>query len=148
MKKVNLNNLYESQYPPTDINTLWVDRDETTGKIRAIHRYNKNEGKWEPDMVSVDYMKSDEEDLDAYSDIYFQLPEGTEDSAKQVIKAWLDSEGFLNSDELLTATSPVLVESRRTAYSTITLARALHEDFDTAAVIGQCFKIIKSPKNS
>lgn len=57
MKKVNVNNLYESHYPPEDINTLWVDKDETTGKIRAIHKYNKAEGKWEPDMVSVDYMK-------------------------------------------------------------------------------------------
>ena len=40
MKKVNLNNLYESPYPPTDIKILWVDRDESTGDIRAIHRYN------------------------------------------------------------------------------------------------------------
>ena len=60
MKKVNLNNLYESPYPPTDINTLWVDKDESTGKIRAIHKYNIAKGEWEPDMVSVDYMKPTE----------------------------------------------------------------------------------------
>ena len=60
MKKVNLNNLYESPYPPTDINTLWVDKDESTGKIRAIHKYNIAKGEWEPNMVSVDYMKPTE----------------------------------------------------------------------------------------
>lgn len=60
MKKVNLNNLYESPYPPTDINTLWVDKDESTGKIRAIHKYNIAKGEWEPDMVSVNYMKPTE----------------------------------------------------------------------------------------
>lgn len=57
MKKVNLNNLYESHYPPTDINVLWVDKDENTGKIKAIHEYNKSKGEWEPNMVSVDYIK-------------------------------------------------------------------------------------------
>lgn len=56
MKKVNLNNLYESHYPPTDINVLWVDKDENTGKIKAIHEYNKSKGEWEPSMVSVDYI--------------------------------------------------------------------------------------------
>ena len=40
MKKLNLNNLYESSYPPTDTKILWVDKDESTGDIRAIHRYN------------------------------------------------------------------------------------------------------------
>lgn len=59
MKKVNLNNLYESPYPPTDINTLWVDKDENTGKIKAIHEYNKSKGEWEPSMVSVDFMNPD-----------------------------------------------------------------------------------------
>lgn len=40
MKKLNLNNLYESPYPPTDTKILWVDKDKSTGDIRAIHRYN------------------------------------------------------------------------------------------------------------
>lgn len=54
MKKVNLNNLYESPYPPTDIKILWVDRDESTGDIRAIYRYNVKTKTWEPYLVSVD----------------------------------------------------------------------------------------------
>lgn len=71
MKKVNLNNLYESHYPPTDINVLWVDRDENTGKIRAIHEYNKSKGEWEPSMVSVDYLE--ESSTDTYT-IRFYVP--------------------------------------------------------------------------
>lgn len=62
MRKYNLNNLYESPVPPTNIDVLWVDRDESTGNLRAIHKYNKSKGEWEPYMVSVDYMKSDEDD--------------------------------------------------------------------------------------
>lgn len=61
MKKVNLNNLYESPYPLENIDSLWVDKDENTGKIRAIHEYNKSKGEWEPSMVSIDFMKPDEE---------------------------------------------------------------------------------------
>lgn len=57
MRKVNLNNLYESSYPPTDIKVLWVDKDESTGDIRAIHRYNLKTKTWEPYLVSVDYMQ-------------------------------------------------------------------------------------------
>lgn len=55
MKKVNLNNLYESSLPPTDTKVLWVDKDKSTGDIKAIHRC-KN-GKWEPYLVSVEYLK-------------------------------------------------------------------------------------------
>lgn len=55
MKRVNLN-LYESQYPLQDTNSLWVDRDESTGDIRAIHRYNKERGEWEPYLVSTNYL--------------------------------------------------------------------------------------------
>lgn len=62
MKKVNLNNMYESSNPPVDINTLWVDRDETTDKIRAIHKYDTSKGEWVPDMVSVDYMAPENPD--------------------------------------------------------------------------------------
>lgn len=62
MKKVNLNNLYESPYPPTDIRVLWVDKDETTGEIRAIHRYSTKSKSWEPYLVGVDYMKPEEEE--------------------------------------------------------------------------------------
>ena len=60
MKKLNLNNLYESPYPPTDTKILWVDKDESTGDIRAIHRYNHTTNVWEPYLVSVDYLKPDE----------------------------------------------------------------------------------------
>ena len=60
MKKLNLNNLYESPYPPTDTKILWVDKDESTGDIRAIHRYNHTTNVWEPYLVSADYLKPDE----------------------------------------------------------------------------------------
>ena len=59
MKKLNLSNLYESPYPPTDTKVLWVDKDESTGDIRAIHRYNHTTRIWEPYLVSVDYLKPD-----------------------------------------------------------------------------------------
>lgn len=65
MKKVNLNNLYESPYPPTDINVLWVDKDESTGDIRAIHRYDHAAEAWAPYLVAVDYLKPDEEGQEA-----------------------------------------------------------------------------------
>ena len=55
MKQINLNNLYESRLPPTRTDVLWVDKDKNTGDIKAIHRF-KN-GKWNPYLVSVDYMK-------------------------------------------------------------------------------------------
>ena len=59
MKKLNLNNLYESPYPPTDTKVLWVDKDKSTGDIRVIHRYNHTTRIWEPYLVSVDYLKPD-----------------------------------------------------------------------------------------
>lgn len=59
MKKVKLNNLYESPIPPSDTRILWADIDENTGDIRAIHRY-KN-GEWQPYLVSVEYLTNDEE---------------------------------------------------------------------------------------
>lgn len=58
MKKLNLNNLYESHLPPTRTDVLWVDVDEATGDIRCISRFNK--GVWEPYLVSLDYMKPEE----------------------------------------------------------------------------------------
>lgn len=61
MKKLNLNNLYESIYPPTDTSVLWVDMNESTREIKAIHRYNNNIKMWEPYLVSVDYLKPDKE---------------------------------------------------------------------------------------
>ena len=59
MKKLNLSNLYESPYSPTDTKVLWVDKDESTDDIRAIHRYNHTTRIWEPYLVSVDYLKPD-----------------------------------------------------------------------------------------
>lgn len=58
MKRLNLNNLYESHLPPTRTDVLWVDKDGSTGDIRAIHRFRK--GKWEPYLVSAEYMKPSE----------------------------------------------------------------------------------------
>ena len=59
MKKLNLNNLYESPYPPTDTKILWVNKDESTGDIRVILRYNHTTNVWEPYLVSADYLKPD-----------------------------------------------------------------------------------------
>ena len=58
MKKLNLNNLYESRLPPTRTDVLWVDKDKNTGDIKAIHRFKNC--KWNPYLVSVDYMKPNE----------------------------------------------------------------------------------------
>jgi hypothetical protein len=60
MKKLILNNLYESHLAPTRTDVLWVDKDTKTGDIKVIHRF-KN-GKWEPYLVSVDYMRPSESD--------------------------------------------------------------------------------------
>lgn len=59
MKRVTLN-LYESSYPPNDIKVLWVDKDENTGDIRAIHRYNQSTKEWEPYLVALDYLTSND----------------------------------------------------------------------------------------
>ena len=63
MKKVNLNNLYESSTPPSDTKSLWMIKDHKTGDIKAIFRYER--GKWEPYLVSVKYMREEvkEEDV-------------------------------------------------------------------------------------
>lgn len=60
MKKFKLDNLYESPYPPENTRVLWADVDESTGKLRAIHKYNESSGQWEPILVSVDYMKPED----------------------------------------------------------------------------------------
>lgn len=73
MKKVNLNNLYESPNPPTDINTLWVDKDETTGKMKAIHKYNKAKGEWEPYMASTEFMGEDVDSKEQLDNKYFPI---------------------------------------------------------------------------
>lgn len=59
MKKVILN-LYESPYPPDNTNVLWVDKDKNTGDIRAIHRYNQSTKEWEPYLVALDYLTSND----------------------------------------------------------------------------------------
>lgn len=61
MKKINLDNLYESPTPLENINNLWVDINEDVGDIKAVHRYNKDKGEWEPYLVSIDYIKPDEQ---------------------------------------------------------------------------------------
>ena len=57
MKKLNLNNIYESSFAPTDIRVLWADVDKSTGDIKAIHRYNQTTKEWEPYLVAVGYMQ-------------------------------------------------------------------------------------------
>lgn len=57
MRRIKLDNVYESPTPLEDINNLWGDIDENTGELLAIHRYNTGKGEWEPIMVSVDYIK-------------------------------------------------------------------------------------------
>lgn len=61
MKKVNLEKLYENPLPPSDTSVSWVDYDENTKDIRAIHRYNQTTRQWEPWLVSVNYMAPEEE---------------------------------------------------------------------------------------
>lgn len=58
MKKLNLN-IYESPLPPENTSVLWADKEEKTGEIKVIYKFIK--GEWEPFLVSVDYMKPDEE---------------------------------------------------------------------------------------
>lgn len=59
MKRVTLN-LYESPYPPDNINVLWVDKDKSTGDIKAIHRYNQSTKEWEPYLVALDYLTNND----------------------------------------------------------------------------------------
>lgn len=58
MKRVILNNLYQSSLPPTDTSVLWVKMKQGSDEIASIFRY-KN-GSWEPYLVSVEFMKPDE----------------------------------------------------------------------------------------
>lgn len=67
MRKIKLDNIYESPTPLENINDLWGDIDKNTGELLAIHKYNPDKGEWEPKMVSVDYMKPDDsEERDRY----------------------------------------------------------------------------------
>lgn len=63
MRKYKLDNLYESSLPLENINNLWADVDENTGRLRAIHKYNKSKGEWEPDMVSVEYISTPDDNI-------------------------------------------------------------------------------------
>lgn len=62
MKKYKMDNLYESKYPLENTNNLWADKDENTGKLRAMHQYNRSKGEWEPTMISVDYLNVNDPD--------------------------------------------------------------------------------------
>lgn len=57
MKKVILNNLYESPTPPKDINLLWVDKDENSGDIINIKKYNPSKNEWENYLIQNTYPK-------------------------------------------------------------------------------------------
>lgn len=59
MKKIILNNLYQSSLPPTDISVLWVKLKEESQDIESIFRFRN--GSWEPYLVSIDFMKPSQE---------------------------------------------------------------------------------------
>lgn len=45
MRRFNFNKpMVESPYPPQDINVLWVDVNESTGKVNNIKEFK--EGQW------------------------------------------------------------------------------------------------------
>lgn len=58
MKKVILNNLYQSSLPPKNTSVLWTKLNEN-GDIVSIFRYIK--GEWVPYLVSIDYIKPEED---------------------------------------------------------------------------------------
>lgn len=62
MRRLKLDRVYESATKPEDTNVLWADVDESTGKLRAIHKFNHGKGEWEPYLVGVDYIKPEEEE--------------------------------------------------------------------------------------
>lgn len=41
MKKLNLNNLYESHLPPERVDILWADKDEMTGDLKSYSQVQK-----------------------------------------------------------------------------------------------------------
>jgi hypothetical protein len=47
MKRFNFNNkpIVESPYPPQDLNVLWADIDESTGKVSSISAFKNGEWK-------------------------------------------------------------------------------------------------------
>lgn len=70
MKRVRLNNLYESHYLPNNTNVLWVDKDEDNNRIRAIHEYNKSKGEWQPYLVSVEYLQDSDNSSNSQQAVY------------------------------------------------------------------------------
>lgn len=57
MKKIVLNNLYQSSLPPTCTSVLWVKMKDGSEDIESIFRFRN--GAWEPYLVSIDFMKPD-----------------------------------------------------------------------------------------
>lgn len=59
MKKINLNNLYESPVPPSRTDVLWVDKvtkeevPGTLGEIKTVKKFNPLTREWE--VVLVNY---------------------------------------------------------------------------------------------
>lgn len=150
MKKVNLNNLYESHYPPTDINVLWVDKDENTGKIKAIHEYNKSKGEWEPSMVSVDYLERD--NTDTYT-VRFFVPIDytradnwdTTGGLKDVLTEFLTSHD-MNATTLLTNPNQMKIVDESVPASVVTpLLYDMHSNTLVGrSVVCSCFSIEKN----
>lgn len=93
MKKTTLN-LYEQGLPPDNINNLWLDKDESTGEIKAIHRYNKNKGEWEPYLVSVDYLKDEE---------------GTPEEGGGIAKLLYKENAYLSYDDAISSGNPYMI---------------------------------------
>lgn len=148
MKKLTLK-LYESSYPPTDINTLWVDKDENTGKIKAIHEYNKSKGEWEPSMVSIDYLKGDS--TDTYT-VRFSVPTeytskdnwDTVGGLKETLTEFMTSHA-MNATALLTNPNQKKVVGEGIPKSEVTqLLYDMHDNsLSEYSMISSCFTVEK-----
>ena len=84
MKKLNLN-LYESPYPPTDTNVLWVDVNESTGDIATIKKFEN--GEWVPCLTQGEGGSNPGDDL---------------------------AEGFQYIEESFESTEPLTIKLQRT----------------------------------
>lgn len=84
MKRFNFNNkpMIESPYPPQDTNVLWVDMDESTGKVSSISAF-KN-GEWKiilqkltGDMYKICIVRKKDISNCTYNMVDLGLPSGT-----------------------------------------------------------------------
>lgn len=148
MKKLKLNNLYESSLPPTRTDILWADKDENTGDLKAIHRFKK--GKWEPYMVSVGYLEGG--NTDTYT-VRFYVPIDytkadnwdTKGGPKDVLTEFLTSHG-MNATTLLTNPNQMKIVNEGVPASVVTpLLYDMHSNTLVGmSVICSCFSVEKN----